>query len=159
MNRQSFIAQRPVIFALAMPATATGFIDYGQELRLIVDGNDNEQFVPLRDNLHRGLMFSAVSGKITVMPGHHRTNMDDDTSEAWGENGPAFVCDFLYQPPCDDDSEERKPMELWAENEGALVCIERLEWVIDCLRFVDKPDLGFFGDITISGKSVKDILI
>ncbi|MDU8350826.1 hypothetical protein RYA05_02840 [Pseudomonas syringae pv. actinidiae] len=157
MNRQSFIAQRPVIFALAIPPTGSGFIDYGQELRLISGEGGSEQFVPLRDNLPGGLMLSAVSGKISVMPGHHRANMDDDTTEAWGSNGPAYSCDFFYQPPCDESSEELKPLELWAEVDGELTCIERLEWVVDCLRIVGKEDLGYFGDIVISGRSVEAI--
>lgn len=157
MNRQSFIAQRPVIFSLTMPSTASGFIDYGQELRLVIGESDIEQFVPLRDNINGGLMFSAVSGKISVMPGHHRANMDDDTTETWGSNGPAYSCDFVYQPPCDEDCEELKPMELWAEIDGELTCIERLEWVVDCLRLVGKEDIGYFGDIVISGRSVEAI--
>jgi len=157
MNQQAFLSQRPVAFSMAMAAVATGFIEYGQELRLIRDNQAEEESINLRDKLPDGLLFRAEAGKISVMPGHHRANMDDDTTQEWGDNGPALSCDFLYYPPRDAASEKLKPLELWAEVEGDLICIERLEWVEDCLRFVDKPDLGYFGDITISGKSVEQL--
>lgn len=125
-------------------------IEYGQTVRLLNDHDDDEQWDQAFKGFSEGVLIHGAEGVIRVTVGHHRSHMDDDTTQAWGDDGDPIDCQCLYQPP----QQAHCPMpalELWASNElGEMICIERLNWVEDCLQFVGpKSVLGYFGDITV----------
>jgi hypothetical protein len=144
-----------VTTVIVIPPEKKGFMEYGDELRVIGPNGDESWIVDFQKSLAGGLAFFGENDQtITVMPGHHRQNMGDDTTQAWGEDGPSFVCHALYQPKQVGDNAILPPMELLARVDGEYTCIERLEWVKDCLRFVgEKAELGYFGDIMIAGSA------
>lgn len=160
MTPTEFHAGREIATVRVLAAQQTSFLDYGNTLRTI-DGDDESFVFEFDKQLAKGGVFMGLDGQpITVMPGHQRTHMDDDTTSAWGGDGPVLSGLYLYQPLTPDAATHGLlPLELWDQVNGTLQCVEQLEWVEDCLRFVgEKANLGFFGDITISGKPVSEFL-
>jgi hypothetical protein len=130
------------------------FLEFGEVLGMISPNGEESWVVDLQQRLAEGLVFSGKDDQpITVMLGHHRQNMDDTPiAKERGNDGPSFVCHALYQPKIDGDNETLPPMELLLRVDGQYTCIERLEWVKDCLRIVgEKAELGYFGDVMITG--------
>jgi hypothetical protein len=148
MSFSHFSKSAKAAYILAV-SSHRAIIEYGQSVRLLKDGDD-EQWDQSFKGFSEGVLIHGAEGVIRVTVGHHRSHMDDDTTQAWGDDGDPIDCQCLYQPP----QQAHCPvpaLELWASNElGEMICIERLNWVEDCLQFVgSKSALGYFGDITI----------
>jgi hypothetical protein len=136
----------------------TIFIEYGNLLRSVI-GEEEQMIDDYRNTLKGGILFAFNDlQEFTFLPGHQRDSMDDDTSEQWGDWGPAVTCSFVHQPAPTHGSDLFPPLEVWAMVDQQLLCVEKLEWVEDCLRFIGKKaSLGYFGDMTLSRKTAAEL--